>query len=47
MDADSFLVYVKIYICKDIAKDVEKRFETSNYELNRPFSKGKSRKVIR
>ena len=47
MDADSFLVYVKIYIYKDIAKDVEKRFETSNYELNRPFPKGESRKVIR
>ena len=47
MDADSFLVYVKTYIYKDIAKDVEKRFETSNYELNRPFPKGESRKVIR
>ena len=47
MDADSFLVYVKIYIYKDIAKDVEKRFETSNYGSNRPFPKGESRKVIR
>ena len=31
---------------KDIANDVEKRFDTSNYELNRPLPIGKSKKVI-
>ena len=32
MDTDSFIVYIKTDdIYKDIAKDVEKRFDTSNY----------------
>ena len=31
---------------KDIANDVEKRFDTSNYELNRPLPTGKNKKVI-
>ena len=36
---------------KDIANDVEKRFDTSNYECNyiecdRPLPKGKDKKVI-
>ena len=47
MDTDSFIVYTKgddIY--KDITKDVKTRFDTSNYELSRPFSKGKNKKVI-
>ena len=34
-------------IYKDIAEDTETRFDTSNYDLNRPLSKGKSKKVIR
>ena len=33
-------------IYKDIVEDVETRFDTSNYELNRPLPKGKNRKVI-
>ena len=34
MDIDSFLVYIKTDdIYKDIAEDVETRFDTSNYEL--------------
>ena len=45
MDTDSFIVYSKTAdIYKDIAEYVENRFDTSNYELERPFSKGK--KVI-
>ena len=32
---------------KDIADDVEKRFDTSNYEVNRPLPTGKNEKVIR
>ena len=47
MDIDSFIVYVKKDdICKDIAKDVEKRFDTSNYERDRPLPVGKNKKVI-
>ena len=38
METDSFLVYIKTNdVYKDIAKDVETRFDTSNYELDRPF----------
>ena len=45
MDTDSFIVYVRTdYINKNIA-DVETRFDTSNYELNKPLSKGKNKKV--
>ena len=31
---------------KDIADDVEKRFDTSNYKCDRPLLKGKNKKVI-
>ena len=33
-------------IYKDSAEDVEKIFATSNYETDRPFPKGKNKKVI-
>ena len=33
-------------IYKDIAEDVKTRFDTSNYELDRPLPKGKNKKVI-
>ena len=47
MDTDSFIVNVKTDdIYKDIAEDVETRFDTSNCELNRPLPKGKNKKVI-
>ena len=47
MDVDSFTVYIKINdIYKDIAEYVETRFDTSNYELDRPLPKGKNKKVI-
>ena len=37
MDTDSFIVYIKTDdIHKDLAEDVETRFDTSNYELERP-----------
>ena len=46
MDTDTFIVYVRTdYINKNIA-DVETRFDTSNYELNKPLPKGKNKKVI-
>ena len=38
----SFILYVKTDdIYKDIGEDVETRFDTSNYELDRPLPKGK------
>ena len=45
VDTDSFLVYVQTEdIYEDIAEDVEKRFDTSNFELERPFPNGKKLK---
>ena len=39
---DSFIVYQKTEdISIDIAKDVETRFDTSKYELERPLPRGK------
>ena len=47
MDTDSFNVYIKTHdIYKDIAGDVETRFDTSNIEIDRPLPKGKNKKVI-
>ena len=47
MNTDSFIFQVKIDdIYKDITQDVEKRFETSNFEKDRPPPKGKNKKVI-
>ena len=47
MDTDSFNFHVKTDdIYKDIAEDFEKRFETSNFEIDRPLSIGKNKKVI-
>ena len=46
VDTDSFTVYIKTdHIYKDVAEDVETRFDTSNYELDRPLSKGKNKKI--
>ena len=49
MDKGSFIVYsfiVKHDIYKDIAENIETRFDSSNHELDRPLSKGKNKKVI-
>ena len=47
MDTDSFIMSIKTNdFYKDIASDVDKRFDTSNYEVNRPLSTGKNKKVI-
>ena len=47
MDADSFIMHIKTEdFYKDIADDVEKRLDTSNYEANRPLPAGKSKKMI-
>ena len=42
----ALIVYIKTeVIYSDIAKDVETRFDTVNYELDRPLPKGKNNKV--
>ena len=47
MDTDSFKMPIKTEdFNKDIANDVEKRFDTSNYEVDRPLPTGKNKKVI-
>ena len=47
MDTDSFIMNIKTEdFYKDVANDVEKRFDTSNYECDRPLPTGKNKKVI-
>ena len=47
MDTDSFMMHIKTEdFYKDIADDVEKRFDTSNYERNRLLPTRKNKKVI-
>ena len=47
MDTDSFIMNIKTEdFYKDITNDVEKRFDTSNYEVNRPLPTGENKKVI-
>ena len=49
MDTDSFVIYIKTEdFYKDIANDVKKWFDTSNYSKddNRPFSIGWNEKII-
>ena len=48
MDTDSFIMLIKTEdFYRDIADDVEKRFHTSNYDVNRLLPSGKSKKVTR
>ena len=47
MDTDSLIMNIKTKdFYKDIARDVEIRFDTSNYNVDRPLPKGKNKKVI-
>ena len=47
MDTDSFVMNIKTKdFYKDISSDVDKRFDTSNYEVNIPLPTGKNKKVI-
>ena len=47
MGMDSFIMNIKTNdFYKDIANDVENRFDTSNYEVNRPLPTGKNKKII-
>ena len=46
MDTDSSIINIKTEdFYEDIANDVEKRFDTSNYEVNRPLPTEKNKKV--
>ena len=47
MHTGSFIINIKAEdFFKDIANDVEKRFDKSNYEVNRPLLKRRNKKVI-
>ena len=47
MDTVSFITNVETEdVYKDISDDVEKKFDTSYYEVNRPLLKRKNKKVI-
>ena len=47
MDTDCFTIHIKTEdVYEDIPDDIEKRFDTSNYEFNRPLPTGKNKKVI-
>ena len=46
MDTDTFIIQMKPEdVSEDIANDVEKRFDASKYEVNRPLPTGKNKKV--
>ena len=47
MDTDSFIMHIKTEdFYKDIADDVEKKYDTSNCAAERPLQMGKHKKVI-
>ena len=47
VDTNSLIVHVKANdIYKDIAEDVETRFDSSTFEIDRPLPKGKYKKLI-
>ena len=47
MGTDSFIMNIKTNdFYKDIANDVENRFDTSDYQVNRPLPTGKNKKII-
>ena len=48
MDTERFIIYIKTDdICKNIGENVETRFDTSNYESQRPLPKRKNKKLLR
>ena len=47
MNTDSFIINIETEdFYEDIADDIKKRFDTSNYEVNRPLPTGKNENVI-
>ena len=49
MDTDrSFIFHIETFdIYKEIAEDVERRFDISDFELKKPLPKGKNKNIIR
>ena len=42
-----FIAYIKTNdIYKDIAEDIQTRFDSSDYKLDKPLPKGKNKKVV-
>ena len=47
MDTDSFIIHIETEDCyKDIANDIGKWFDTSNYDVDRPLPKGMNEKEL-
>ena len=47
MDTDNFIIHIKTEdVDENIADDIKKRFNTSNYKVNRPLPTGRNKKVI-
>ena len=47
MDTDSFITNIKTNdFYEDTASDVENRFDTSNYKVNKPSPTGKNKKIV-
>ena len=47
LGTDSFIIHIKTEdFYKDVADDVKKIYDTSNYEVDRPLAKGMNKKVI-
>ena len=47
MDTDNFIIQIETEdFYKDIADDVKKRYDTSNYEVDRPLPKGMNKNII-
>ena len=47
MDTQIFIIHIKTEdVYENIANDLEKRFDTSNYGVERPLRTGKNKKVI-
>ena len=47
MDTDTLIIHIKTEdVCEDNENDAEKRFNTSNYGVDRPLPIGKDKKVI-
>ena len=45
MDTDSYLIYIKTEdVYEDVADDVEKRFDTSNYEVDDSYLQERRKK---
>ena len=46
IQTDSSFIYKRLYLqIKYIAENLETRFETSNFEIDNPLTKGKNEKI--